>query len=281
MFELFDTHCHIQSVGSLKGERATQQLWAKAGEKSAEDILARAKEAGVKTMMCVGCDLNDSQLAIDFVKSRENLYASIGIHPHEADRYAGKSRAKQEFANLAVEPKVKAVGECGLDYFYEHSHREAQKELLKFQIELALEHNLPLIFHVRDTSSAQPGNGVFDDFWPILDSYDGIRGVLHSFTDTKENLDKAIERGLYIGVNGIATFAKQAKQLEMYRKIPLEKLVLETDAPFLTPVPYRGNICEPYHVSTTANFLKELREEELETLAKATTSNAKQLFGVS
>jgi TatD DNase family protein len=206
------------------------------------------------------------------VKTRENLYASIGIHPHEAATYVGEQQARQDFANLAMENKVKAVGECGLDYFYERSPREAQIELLKFQIELALEHNLPVIFHVREA---------FDDFWPIFDSYSDIQGVLHSFTDTQANLDKAVERGLYVGVNGIATFAKQPNQLEMYRSIPLKNLLLETDAPFLTPVPYRGNICEPYHVSTTANFLKDLRGEDLETLAKATTSNAKQLFGVS
>ncbi len=281
MIELFDTHCHIQSVGSVAGERSTQQLWAKAGKISVDDVLDRAEDAGVKTMMCVGCDLDDSRLAVDFVKTRENLFASVGIHPHEAAKYAGQQRAQQDFANLAMEPKVKAVGECGLDYFYEHSPREAQKELLKFQIELALEHNLPLIFHVREMSSTESRNGAFDDFWAILDSYEGVRGVLHSFTDSKENLDKALARGLYVGVNGIATFAKQAEQLDMYRIIPLERLVLETDAPFLTPVPYRGNICEPYHVSTTANFLKDLRGEDLETIAKATTSNAKQLFGVS
>jgi TatD DNase family protein len=272
MAELFDTHCHIQSVGSSDGERSTRQLWAKAGETSVDDILGRADDAGVKTMMCVGCDLDDSRLAVNFVKSRENLYASIGIHPHEAADYIGEQQARQDFANLAMETKVKAIGECGLDYFYEHSPRDAQIELLRFQIELALEHNLPVIFHVREA---------FDDFWPIFDSYSGVRGVLHSFTDSKKNLAMAVERGLYVGVNGIATFSKKPEQLEMYRNIPLKNLVLETDAPFLTTVPYRGNICEPYHVSTTANFLKDLRGEDLETLAKATTSNAKQLFSVS
>lgn len=270
--ELFDTHCHIQSAGVAGGERHTSQLWDKAGDVSLDDILKRADDAGVKTMMCVGCDLDDSRLAVETVKSRENLYASIGIHPHEAANYSGEKAALQEFANLAIEDKVMAVGECGLDYFYEHSPKKDQIELLKFQIELALEHNLPMVFHVREA---------FDDFWPIFDSYEGIRGVLHSFTDTQANLDKAVARGLFIGVNGIATFAKDEKQREMYREIPLENLVLETDAPFLTPVPYRGNICEPYHVETTANFLKDLRGEDLETLAVATTSNAKQLFGVA
>jgi len=270
--ELFDTHCHIQSVGKAGGERSTSEIWLKAGDISIDAILQRAAEANVKTMICVGCDLADSRLALECVKSRENLYASIGIHPHEAQYYAGDTAQLQAFADLASAAKVVAVGECGLDYFYEHSPKAAQVELLRFQIELALKHNLPLIFHIREA---------FDDFWPIFDEYQGVRGVLHSFTDTMANIEKAIERGLFVGVNGIATFTKQAEQFDMYRSIPLKNLVLETDAPFLTPVPHRGKICEPCHVSMTANFLSELRGEELETLARATTSNAKQLFGVN
>jgi TatD DNase family protein len=253
------------------------------------------------------------------------LYASIGIHPHEAgaalqkghlDAFAqllhqepqlshssgvqgaGEQRTEPYQGTVKEQPqlatpqsaesagrltgsaseqvsavrKIVAVGETGLDFFYNHSPKDAQIEVLRFQIELALDHNLPLVFHVREA---------FDDFWPIFDSYGGkIRGVLHSFTDSQANLDKAIERGLSIGVNGIATFAKHEKQLDMYRAIPLKNLLLETDAPFLTPIPYRGNICEPYHVETTANFLHNLRGENLEELAEATTHNAEQLFGI-
>jgi len=270
--ELFDTHCHIQSVEGAGGERSTSELWLKAGDTKLDAILQRAAEANVKTMICVGCDLADSRLAVECVKSRENLYASIGIHPHEAQHYVGDTDKLRAFADLATASKVVAVGECGLDYFYEHSPKAAQIEVLKFQIELALKHNLPLIFHIREA---------FDDFWPIFDEYKGVRGVVHSFTDTTANLQKAIERGLFVGVNGIATFAKQSEQLDMYRSIPLKSLLLETDAPFLTPVPHRGKICEPYHVSITANFLSNLRGEDLGTLAEATTSNAKRLFGVN
>jgi len=143
--------------------------------------------------------------------------------------------------------------------------------VLKFQIELAIEHNLPLIFHVREA---------FDDFWPILDEYESIRGVLHSYTDTQANLDKALERGLYIGVNGIATFAKSQSQLDVYRAVPLQKLLLETDAPFLTPTPYRGTINQPKRVGTIAEFVASLRGESLEQLAAATTQNAHDLFGI-
>jgi TatD DNase family protein len=272
MVELVDTHCHIQSAGLPSGgEYNTQALWAKSPELKAADLAKAAKEQGVTRLIVVGCDLADSQLATTFVTTQENCWAAIGIHPHEAQVYAGKDDLKGQFAALAKLPKVVAIGECGLDYYYNHSPKEAQAELLRYQIELAQASQLPLIFHVREA---------FDDFWPIFDSYPGIRGVLHSFTDSQENLDKALERGLSIGVNGIATFAKDTKQLQVYCSIPLENLLLETDAPFLTPIPYRGRINEPKHVADVANFLAELRVEPLETLARSTTQNARTLFGI-
>jgi len=137
---------------------------------------------------------------------------------------------------------------------------------------LALEYNLPLIFHVREA---------FDDFWPVFDRHPGVQGVLHSFTDSADNLAKALERGLYIGVNGIATFTKNQVQTEVYKAIPLQKLVLETDAPFLTPTPYRGRVNEPKQVAVIADFLAKLRAEDRETLAAATTINARKLFGIA
>jgi Tat protein secretion system quality control protein TatD with DNase activity len=167
--------------------------------------------------------------------------------------------------------KIVAIGECGLDYFYNHSSKPEQERALRSQIELALEHNLPLIFHIRDA---------FADFWPIFDSYQGLRGVLHSFTDTPENLGKALERGLYIGINGIMTFTKQNWQLEVAKSVPSERLVLETDAPFLTPVPLRGTINEPAHVELIAKFLSELRQQPFEELATITPNNALQLFSI-
>jgi TatD DNase family protein len=223
-------------------------------------------------MICVGTTLADSAHAIEFVSRHERIWASIGIHPHEAKVYANDEESLQLFADLAAKPGVIAVGECGLDYFYGHSPKEDQERILRFQIELALKHDLPLIFHTREA---------FDDFWPIFDSYQGIRGVLHSFTDTQANLSKALERGLYIGVNGIATFTKDEKQLAMYKAIPSDRLLLETDAPFLTPAPFRGKICEPKHTVVTAEFLSTLRGELIGILSQATTQNACRLFNVN
>jgi TatD DNase family protein len=119
----------------------------------------------------------------------------------------------------------------------------------------------------------------FDDFWPVFDEFRGLRGVLHSFTDNAANLQKALERGLYIGVNGIATFASEAQRV-IYRTIPQQSLLLETDAPFLTPVPFRGKVCESKHTRVTAEFLSKLRDEDLAQLAQATTHSARHLFQV-
>lgn len=269
--ELVDTHCHIQSIGLKGGERATRELWAKTAGLTADSVVEEAAKSGVTRMLCVGCDLEDSRLAVEFVQGRANCWATIGIHPHEAQHFAGNSAKLDEFAGLADKPKVVAVGECGYDFYYNHSSKEDQTAVLKFQIELALKHGLPLVFHVREA---------FDDFWQVFDGYEGIRGVLHSFTDTAENMAKGLERGLCIGVNGIATFAKDPALLEVYQTVPLDKLLLETDAPFLTPAPYRGSINHPKHVGAIAEFVAELKGISLKELAETTTVNARQLFGI-
>jgi TatD DNase family protein len=139
------------------------------------------------------------------------------------------------------------------------------------QIQLALDHNLPIIFHVREA---------FDDFWPIFDNFRGIRGELHSFTDTRLNLDEGLKRGLYVGVNGISTFTKDPAQQTMFANIPLEKMLLETDAPFLTPVPFRGKVNEPAFVRTIAECQAVIRELPFEQIAAVTTANAHALFAL-
>lgn len=272
--DLFDTHCHIQSIGGLPtGERSTRDSWAKNPDLTPRTVLDAAHQNGVKQMVVVGCDLDDSRLAVSFAQDHagDGVWASIGLHPHEAQHYAGKPDLQAKFAELAADKTVVAIGECGFDFYYYHSPKEAQIETLHFQFKLAQQHNLPMIFHVREA---------FDDFWPIFDQYPGTRGVLHSFTDSVANMQQAIDRGLYIGVNGIATFAKIEEQRAMYKAIPLEHLLLETDAPFLTPVPFRGSINEPKHVAIIADFVADLRGDNLENLSAVTTSNARNLFGV-
>lgn len=267
---LVDTHCHIQSIGLEVGERTTRELWAKSGL-NPDQVVTSAVDSRVTKLMCVGCDLEDSKLAIDFASGRSSCWVSIGLHPHEAQHYAGQQSKLDDFASLVSADKVVAIGECGLDFYYSHSPKEDQLEVLRFQIELALKHDKPMIFHVREA---------FDEFWPVFESYEGIRGVLHSFTDSADNLAKALEHGLYIGVNGIASFAKNPEQLEVYRSIPLSNLLLETDSPFLAPVPYRGKINQPSQLNAVADFLSQLRSEDRQLLADTTTKNAEGLFGI-
>jgi len=274
MNELVDTHCHIQSAGldtaQGQGERVTQELWAKSPELTGDHIVAAAAEAGVTRLICVGCSETDSRLAVDFVHNRASCWASVGIHPHEAQHHLSGEKLAG-FAALAARPKVVAIGECGLDFYYDHSPKTEQLRILKFQLELARAADLPLIFHVREA---------FDDFWPVFDSYPDLRGVLHSFTDSAENLAKALERGLYVGVNGIATFVKDPALLEVYKSIPADRLLLETDSPFLSPHPHRGRTNQPKRLVDVANFLAGLRGETPEALAAATTANARKLFGI-
>ena len=168
-------------------------------------------------------------------------------------------------------PKVIAIGECGLDYYYNNSPKNNQIESLHFQMQLAQANNLPMIFHVREA---------FDNFWPIFDQYRGLRGVVHSFTANSKVLEQILSRDLYVGLNGIMTFSKDQHQLNAAKNVPLTKLLLETDAPYLTPTPLRGTINESKNIVLIAEFLANLRSEDVGVLATQTTLNANQLFGI-
>lgn len=259
--EFVDTHCHIHFPDY---------------ELDPEEVIASANEVGVTRLLCVGCTLPDSKLAVNMAARYKNIWASVGLHPHEGSEYVHDDIALQQFHELAGKPKVVAIGETGLDYYYNHSPKEDQEKLLRFQLDMALEHNLPLIFHLRGSKDDE--NQVYDDFFALYDQYTGLRGVVHSFSTNRRILDKILEKGLYVGLNGIMTFSKNADQLAAAKAVPLDKLLLETDAPFLTPVPYRGKICEPKYVGVTAEFLANLRGENLANLAAATSSNAEALF---
>lgn len=268
---LIDSHCHIHEAGrrDASGDDSTIQRWQKAGNPDPKDIINRAKEAGVNQLICVGTTLADSRLAVELAGLHPECFASVGIHPHEAKIHT-KNDVK-ELGVLARQAEVVAIGEIGLDYFYGYSPKKDQKNILKQQLELAQTYKLPVIFHIREA---------FDDFFAILDDFEGIRGVVHSFSTDSAILDKILARGLYIGLNGIMTFTKSADQLEAAKSVPSSRLVLETDSPFLTPAPHRGRICEPKHLLDTAEFLANLRGESLEDLAMQTTQNAKDLFSI-
>ncbi len=231
-------------------------------------VLDRAHAAHVDKLLTVGVNDTDSAQAIAVARAYEHVWSTVGLHPHDADR---GYEALEEIAHLSELDTVVAIGECGLDYFKSETDPEDQARALRFQIELGLERGLPMIFHVRDA---------FDDFFGILDEYEGVRGLVHCFTAGVPELDQALDRGLYIALNGIMTFTKEARQLDAARRVPLGRLVLETDSPFLAPMPVRGQTNEPAHIAHTAKFLAALRGESLADLERATTANAERLFGI-
>ena len=248
---LVDTHCHVHEHDYP----------------DAEGAIARALAADVTKLVCVGVNEESSRRAVDFSDRYESCYAIIGVHPHDTkDGYAHIEKILSD-----KHKKVIGVGEIGLDYFYTHSPRETQIKALERQLQWAVDYNLPVSFHVREA---------FNDFWPIFDNFHGIRGVLHSFTDTKETLNQGLSRGLYIGVNGISTFTKSDAQKAMFNSIPLEKMLLETDAPFLTPTPKRGTVNEPAFVSYVAAHHATIRGISPEEIAGTTSANASALFAL-
>lgn len=248
-----DTHCHIHDP----------EFFPNGGDEPYE----QARSAGVRRMLCVGTDTASSKQAVKFCANKEGVHAVVGIHPHEAEKEIAQRPDFFKWCHEQVGEKLVGVGEIGLDYHYSHSPRDRQIALLEQQIDLALSLGVPVSFHVRDA---------FDDFWPIFDNFTGIRGVLHSFTDTIHAMEKGLERGLYIGVNGIATFARERD--DATRRVPLDRMLFETDAPFLTPTPLRGKINLPGNIPLIASFVAELRGTTVEELSQKTERNVDRLF---
>lgn len=256
--EFIDSHCHPHFDNY---------------DQDREEVLARSSEAGVKRIIAVGCSLVDSQKAVDFAQRHRGVWATVGSHPHDGKEFLANKDAAEELKKLAGMPKVVGVGEIGLDYYHQHTSKIDQEKMLRTQLEVGLEISLPFVFHVREA---------FTDFWKIFDSYSGvnqpIKGVIHSFSAAPDILDQVLQRELFVGLNGLLTYTKQDSWRESAKLIPLNKVLLETDAPFLTPIPERGKRCEPKHTLTTAQFLANLRKEDLAELAAQTTDNVVKLF---
>ena len=272
--QLIDTHCHIHDSEMAKKYDVSQ-----------DELLQAAHYDGVEQLIMIGTDVQSSAEAVQFVADHDTCYATLAIHPHEAAHMDTKlmNDAMSELRGL-YKPggRVVAIGECGLDYYYHDdvAVKDRQKQLFRSHIELALELGLPLSFHIRNQQDVGVVSTAFDDFFAIIDEYEGVRGVVHSFTAGTDELQGCVDRGLYIGLNGIMTFTTDQQQLAAAEAAPLQQIVLETDAPFLTPKPFRGKMCEPKHVRVTAEFLSNLRGESLDDFAAATTANARKLFGI-
>ncbi|PID30514.1 preprotein translocase [Candidatus Saccharibacteria bacterium] len=259
--KLIDAHCHIHQSEFFGDER--------------EAVYDRARASDV-AMICASTSVQASREALDFCAAHEGCYALVGIHPHDAAREDIAAIGELLRADNSGAKIIYGIGEIGLDYYYEHSPRADQIAALEQQLQWASDYDLPVSFHVRDEKTLR--GVVWDDFWPVFDNFHGLRGVLHSFTDGRRQLERGFERGLYVGINGISTFTKDSEQQRLYASLPLEKIVLETDAPYLTPAPLRGRMNEPSFVGRVAEHAAAVRGLSFGAVADATTANAKQLF---
>lgn len=253
---MIDTHAHVHDA-KFDEDRAA--------------VIDRARTAGVTTMITVGCDVPDSFRALELAREYR-LYSSVGIHPHEAKDAPADIPAI--FESFLRDPRVVAIGEAGLDYYYDHSPRDIQRRVLREQLELAHEAGFPFIFHQRDA---------FDDFLEILRERwsSPMRGVVHCFTgDATQAKTLTQEFGLYLGIGGVITFKTAEPLREAVRAVGLTALVLETDCPYLAPVPHRGDRNEPAYVTLTAQAVAELLECGVDEVASVTDANARTLFAL-
>jgi TatD DNase family protein len=252
---LVDSHCHLEYKGLAEDQAG---------------VLARAREAGVGAFLNISTRQSEWAQVVGTAAREPDVFASVGIHPHEADAHQDLGRAV--LLEATQHPRVIAIGETGLDYYYDKSDRDAQKSLFRMHIDVARETQLPLVIHTRDAE---------EDTFAILAEEMGkgdYPALIHCFTASADFAGKVLELGLTISLSGIVTF-KNAKDLQEVAKIiPDDRLLVETDSPFLAPVPHRGRVCEPAYVADTAAFVAGLRGTDVEQLTAQTTQNFFNLF---
>jgi TatD DNase family protein len=253
---LWDSHCHLED------ERFTGEVDA---------ALARMAEAGVGRCICAGSDLDSSRRVADIAAAHANVYGVVGIHPHEASTF--DEGTLPALAALLQAPRIVGVGEIGLDYYYDHSPRDVQRDVFAKQLEFAFEHQKPAVFHVRDAHG---------DVTDIFRAHKGRlpAGVLHCYTGSVESAREYLSMGFYISLSGTVTFPNARNIHDVARYVPLDRLLMETDSPYLAPVPKRGQRNEPAYVRFVAQRVADLRGIPLEELAAQTTSNVETLYGI-
>ena len=252
--QLIDSHAHLDSV-KFDGDR--------------EAVIERAREKGVVAILTVGENLASSRAAVALAEKHEPVYAAVGVHPHDAKTLT--PAVLDGLRALAHHPKVVAVGEIGLDYYRDLSPRPVQRQAFADQLELATELGLPVVVHSRDAH---------DDVLSVLEGWDGT-GVLHSYSAGPERLEEVLGLGFYVGISGPVTFPKAERLRAVAAAVPLDRLLVETDCPALTPVPYRGRRNEPAYVRYVAEQAARARGVPAETVARATVDNARRLFGIA
>jgi len=252
---LIDSHCHLNYEGLV--ERQAQ-------------VLENARERGVSGFLNISTRQSEWGDIVSVAEREPDVWASIGVHPHEADSHPDLGAGA--LIDAADHPRVIAIGECGLDYYYDKSDRAAQRDRFEAHIDAARQSGLPLVVHTRDAEEHTA---------EILASAvreGGVTGVLHCFTGSAELARKGLDLGFTISLSGIVTFKNAQDLQEIARWLPADQMLVETDSPFLAPVPHRGQKCEPAFVADTASFVAELRREDAEQLAETTTANFFRLF---
>lgn len=256
--ELIDTHCHLDYDY---------------GPKTREDILREAREAGVTTFITIGVELDSPERLAPLSEANADIWHTVGVHPHEAATV--QPGQLEKIRQASHHPRCRAIGEIGLDYHYDHSPRDIQRAVFDEQLKIAREENLPVVIHSRDGE---------DDLLVSLRAHcaqlpkDAAPGIIHCFSGTREFGEECLKLGFYISFSGIITFKTAEALRECARDFPLDRILVETDSPYLAPVPYRGKKCEPSMVRLTAQKIAEVRGIPLEEVAQATTANARRVF---
>lgn len=257
-----DTHAHLNF---------------KAFNKDLDEVINRAKNAGIGKIIIPGAKIDSSKKAVEIAQKYDSCFAAVGIHPHHTDEFVklGKSAVEEELKKLIAKRGVVAVGEIGLDYheykgypLVTSENKKQQQELLSTQIKIVQEYNLPIIFHCRDAQ---------DDQLDIIKDQK-LTGVFHCFGGEKKHLEKVLSLGFYVGFDGNITYSENKNLQDLVKYVPLEKLLLETDAPYLAPIPHRGKRNEPSYLIHTASSASQIYNISVEKLAGITTDNALKLF---
>lgn len=255
---LVDSHCHLDF------EELAKDL---------DGVVARARAAGVGCMQTIGVSKPEFPKVRAIAEAYDDVFFSLAVHPHDAEK-EGQDVTVEELIELSRHPKAIGIGETGLDYFYDHSPREAQQRNFRQHIRAAMATRMPLIIHTRDAEA---------DTIAILreerQGHEGdLTGVLHCFSSAREMAEYGLEIGFYVSFSGMITFKKSENIREIAKDIPMDRLLVETDAPFLAPIPYRGKTCEPAHVVQVAQCLAEVKGVSFEEIARVTTENFYRLF---
>ena len=251
---LFDTHAHMNDP---------------AYDEDREQILLGLKDKGVELVMNVGCCLASSRDCIAMAEKYPFVYASVGSHPDSADEV--NEEVLDQYRQMAQHPKVKAIGEIGADYYYETIPRQIQLQAFRMQMELARELNLPVIVHERNAH---------DDGMRVVKEFKDVTGVFHCYSGSAEMARQLVDMGWYIGFTGVLTFKNARKAVETAERIPLERIVLETDCPFMAPEPFRGRRNDPGYLFRMAERLAQIRGISVEEVTRITTENAKRLYRI-